>query len=341
MINERQSIRRKEFIVQNGETISQAAWKAYLRDEKASQRKIIIGAEVVVSTCDSAGASVFEGLRFNSVLIDEASQATEPECLIPITHGSQRLILVGDQCQLQPVILCPQCKMCNLDLSLFERLFSIGMKVNLLRSQYRMHPILSAFSNHAFYEDKLKDGITERNRPILQKLDYPNKKAPLCFWHVIGSETVGRTGNSYMNMTEGKCVIELVQHLLSCGVKTSQIGIITSYTGQRLLLQTLLAKSHIADVELASVNMYQGREKDYIIFSCVRSNMNNTIGFLKDQKRLNVSLTRARYGLFVVGNASLLKSDTIWNMYIRFHQGFKTLVEGKMGHWRVIDNANW
>ena len=58
--------------------------------------------------------------------------------------------------------------MCNLDLSLFERLFSIGMKVNLLRSQYRMHPILSAFSNHAFYEDKLKDGITERNRPILQ-----------------------------------------------------------------------------------------------------------------------------------------------------------------------------
>lgn len=312
-------------------------WRAYLRKEFQLQRKIIRNSEVVVSTCDSSGANVFEGLCFHTVLIDEASQATEPECLVPITHGAERLILVGDQCQLQPVILCPECRRCKMDLSLFERLIHIGMDVQLLREQYRMHPVLSEFSNHAFYEDKLRDGISEANRPVLEKLGYPNKKAPLCFWHVVGEEAVGRTGTSYMNMTEGKCVIELVQHLLSNGVRESQIGIITSYTGQRLLIQTLLSKSHISNIELASVNMYQGREKDYIIFSCVRSNLKNQIGFLKDQKRLNVSLTRARFGFFIIGNIDTLKNDEIWKMYLRFHIGYKSLIEGKMNRWQLKD----
>lgn len=303
------------------------------------ERRVITNADVVVSTCDTSGSFVLEEVVFNTVLIDEASQATEPEVLVPITHGAQRVILVGDQCQLQPVVLSGQCKRCGLDCSLFERLIRIGMKTSLLRIQYRMHPILSAFSNHLFYNDKLKDGVKEKNRPINPRICYPNGDAPLCFYHVVGNETVGGNGSSYMNMTEGKAVIELTLSLINSGVEPSQIGIITGYTGQKLLIQNLLSKSHLSSVEFASVNMYQGREKDYIIFSCVRSNNRNMIGFLSDKKRLNVALTRARYGIFVVGNAELLKHDDTWGMYVDYHIGYHSLVEGTVGSWRRLDTV--
>lgn len=301
------------------------------------ERRVITNADVVVCTCDTSGARVLDELVFNTVLIDEASQATEPEVLVPITHGAQRVILVGDQCQLQPVVLSGQCKQCGLDCSLFERLIRIGMNTSLLRTQYRMHPILSAFSNHVFYNDKLKDGVSERNRPINPRICYPNRKVPMCFYHIVGNETVGGNGSSYMNMTEGKAVIEITLSLISSGVDPSQIGIITGYTGQKLLIQNLLSKSHLTSVEFASVNMYQGREKDYIIFSCVRSNNRNVIGFLSDKKRLNVALTRARYGIFVIGNAELLKHDDVWGMYVDYHIGNHSLVEGRVDAWRPLD----
>lgn len=292
-------------------------------------------ADVVVCTCDTAGSSLMNGIPFPTVLIDEASQTTEPEVLIPIVHGAQRVIMVGDQCQLQPVVISLQCKACKYDRSLFERLIELGMKTQLLSVQYRMHPVLSEFSNSTFYDNKLVDGITERNRPILSKFPFPDKKRPLVFWHVVGKESLGSKGGSYQNFVEAMTVIEVIRSLVECKCPQNRIGVITSYTGQRLLLMNLLVQHGLKDVECSSVNMFQGREMDYIVYSCVRSNTRKEVGFLKDPKRLNVALTRARYGMVVVGNASLLCNEQLWSTYVNYHKNHRTLVEGSITSWRI------
>ena len=275
------------------------------------------------------------GMTFPTVLVDEASQTTEPEVLIPIVHGAQRVILVGDQCQLQPVVLSLQCKACNYHRSLFERLIEMGIKTQLLSVQYRMHPALSEFSNATFYENKLVNGITERNRPVLVKFPFPDQTRPLVFWHVVGKESLGSKGGSYQNFVEAMSVIEVIRTLLDCKCQQNKIGVITSYTGQRLLLMNLLVQNGLRDVECSSVNMFQGREMDYIVYSCVRSNERHEIGFLKDPKRLNVALTRARFGMIIVGNTSLLHDDPLWRNYVQYHGENSTLVDGSIAKWRI------
>lgn len=293
---------------------------------------MIQDADAVVSTCDSAGSSVLTGLHFGSVLIDEASQATECETLIPIVHGAHRVVLVGDQKQLSPVVLSGICRRAGYSVSLFERLINSGMEPQLLRVQYRMHPALSVFCNHKFYEDRLVDGIDEKNRPMV-KFCYPNTKVPMLFWNLKGRESIGNTGSSFLNVREATAVVSIVKELMQCGVKEKKIGVITSYTGQKILLKNLLQKSGLGKVECASVNTFQGREMDYIVLSCVRSNSRRIIGFLNDPKRLNVMLTRARFGLIIVGDASVLKYDSLWSEYLSYHAALSTLVDGSIGHW--------
>ena len=288
-----------------------------------------------MSTCDTAGSKVMVGIEFRTVLIDEASQTTEPETIVPLVHGAERVILVGDHLQLQPVVISLQAKACNYDRSLFERLITLGMKTQLLSVQYRMHPALSEFSNTTFYQNRLVDGIAEKNRPMIPAFPYPNKKRPLVLWNVVGKESVGSKGSSYQNFVEAMAVIDVIKLLIQCKCRPQQIGVITSYTGQRLLLTNLLAQNQLSSIECASVNMFQGREMDYIVYSCVRSNETNQIGFLKDSKRLNVALTRARFGLIVVGNCSLLCTESLWNQYVTYNLGYKTAVDGSINSWRV------
>lgn len=291
---------------------------------------------MVVSTCDSSGSRLLQKMRFNTVLIDEASQATECETLVPIVHGAERVVLVGDQQQLQPVVISSACRRAGMSVSMFERLINTGMKVQMLRVQYRMHPELSAFSNEEFYEKRLENGVKEEDRKMI-RFCYPNGKKPIVFWNLKGKEGIGSTGSSFLNMREAVGVIDVVKELTNCGVKQKNIGVITSYTGQKLLLKNLLVQSKLKDVECASVNTFQGREMDYIVLSCVRSNPQHIIGFLKDPKRLNVALTRARYGLIVVGDAVVLKYDDLWKKYLAYHFAQSTLVEGTVGNWRAIN----
>ena len=305
-----------------------------MKESGKYKRRVIQSADVVVSTCDSAGSPLLSGCVFNSVLVDEASQATECETLIPIVHGAHRVVLVGDQKQLQPVVLSAVCKRAGYDVSLFERLIDSGREPELLGVQYRMHPALSVFSNHKFYEGRLEDGIGEANRPLI-KFCYPNTKVPLLFWNVKGRESIGNTGSSFLNVQEATAVVNIVKELMQCGIKEKKIGVITSYTGQKVLLKNLLQQSRLGKVECASVNTFQGREMDYIVLSCVRSNPMRIIGFLKDPKRLNVALTRARFGMIIVGDTSVLKYNDLWKEYLSYHQALNTLVDGSIGHWQV------
>jgi len=133
-------------------------------------------------------------------------------------------------------------------------------------------------------------------------------------------------------------VEKIVTKLLKSSIHPSQIGIITPYQGQRAFIMQMMImngnmkKELYEAVEVASVDAFQGREKDYIILSCVRSNDNSSIGFVSDARRMNVALTRARYGLIVLGNPKVLSKNHLWNNLICHFKELQVLMEGNIGN---------
>jgi regulator of nonsense transcripts 1 len=154
------------------------------------------------------------------------------------------------------------------------------------------------------------------------------------FWHMKGAEEMSASGTSYLNRTEAAQVEKIILYLVKAGIKASQVGIITPYKGQRaqiihhLQKYGSLAPAVYKDIEIASIDSFQGREKDYIVLSCVRSSETSGIGFLADYRRLNVTITRSRYGLIILGNAKVLSKDPIWNNMLMHYKEHRVLVEG-------------
>ncbi|MEQ2162721.1 hypothetical protein GOODEAATRI_022676 [Goodea atripinnis] len=182
---------------------------------------------------------------------------------------------------------------------------SLSVTCKTLEVQYRMHPALSAFPSNIFYEGSLQNGVT-----------------------------AGKF------ITEAANVEKITTRLLKAGAKPNQIGIITPYEGQRSYLVQYMQFSGslhtklYQEVEIASVDAFQGREKDFIILSCVRANEHQGIGFLNDPRRLNVALTRARYGVIIVGNPKALSKQPLWNHLLNYYKEQKVLVEGPLNNLR-------
>lgn len=245
------------------------------------ENELLSNADVICTTCVGSGDQRLQHFRFKNVLLDEATQATEPECLIPIVSGAKQIILVGDHCQLGPVIMCKKAAKAGLSQSLFERLVLLGNRPMRLEVQYRMHPCLSEFPSHSFYDGALQNGVTLKER-IYENLDFPwpIPDKPMFFYNCTGHEEISASGTSYLNRTEAAHIEKLITYLIKSGLKSSQIGVITPYDGQRAYIsslftrQTTLTQSLYADTEVASVDAFQGREKDFILLSCVRSNQN-------------------------------------------------------------------
>jgi regulator of nonsense transcripts 1 len=160
--------------------------RRFLREQRKTELEILNLADVICCTCATAGdkrlldrskrkssskrrggaAKAGPRRRFQQVLIDEATQATEPEALIPVVTGAKQLILVGDHCQLPPVVICKKAKKAGLSHSLFERLVQIGMRPIRLEVQYRMHPVLSDFPSNMFYDGMLQNGVSSLDREL-------------------------------------------------------------------------------------------------------------------------------------------------------------------------------
>lgn len=235
--------------------------------------------------------------------------------MIPIIRGAKQVILVGDQCQLGPVIKFKPAGSAGLNKSLFERLMEIGHKPILLQYQYRMHPFLSEFSSNFIYNGYLKNGVTSNERLNQYKIPWPVDDIPLSFFHSSGSEV--KKGHSYYNDGEAQEVIGIVMKLKEVGIGKDDIGIIATYDEQKTYIRNCMNKAdengefYFNQIEVDTVDGYQGREKDFIILSCTRSNNRGEIGYLTEDiswKRINVALTRARYGLLICGNADLLSN---------------------------------
>jgi len=323
------------------------------RDQKKSrslrnrtEREILQAADVICCTCVGAGDPRLKNFRFRQVLIDEATQAIEAEALIPVTLGAKQLVFVGDHCQLGPVVMCKAAAKAGLTQSMFERLVLIGIRPIRLQVQYRMHPALSEFPSNMFYEGSLQNGVTKAERQLQSLPQFANKDdfpwpvpdKPMFFYSISGMEEISASGTSYLNRTEASYVEKIVTHFFKMGVTPSQIGVITPYDGQKKYVSEYMRRSGCLSsslyeaIEVASVDAFQGREKDFILVSCVRASDSQGIGFLSDPRRLNVALTRARLGLILLGNPRVLSKNPLWAALLLHFKENDTLVEGPLNN---------
>lgn len=141
--------------------LSSSDEKRYRALKKTAERELLEAADVICCTCVGAGDPRLSRIKFHSILIDESMQSTEPECIVPVVLGAKQLILVGDHCQLGPVVMCKKAAKAGLSQSLFERLVVLGIRPFRLEVQYRMHPELSQFPSNFFYEGSLQNGVCE------------------------------------------------------------------------------------------------------------------------------------------------------------------------------------
>ncbi|XP_059441222.1 regulator of nonsense transcripts 1 homolog isoform X2 [Corylus avellana] len=337
--SEKSELHKLQLLKDEQGELSSSDEKKYKALKRATEREISQSADVICCTCVGAGDPRLANFRFRQVLIDESTQATEPECLIPLVLGAKQVVLVGDHCQLGPVIMCKKAARAGLAQSLFERLVLLGVKPIRLQVQYRMHPSLSEFPSNSFYEGTLQNGVTVNERQS-SGIDFPwpVPNRPMFFYVQMGQEEISASGTSYLNRTEAANVEKIVTTFLRSGVVPSQIGVITPYEGQRAYIVNYMSRNGALrqqlykEIEVASVDSFQGREKDYIILSCVRSNEHQGIGFLNDPRRLNVALTRARYGIVILGNPKVLSKQPLWNSLLTHYKEHECLVEGPLNN---------
>ncbi|KAG6684325.1 hypothetical protein I3842_12G057300 [Carya illinoinensis] len=337
--SEKSELHKLQLLKDEQGELSSSDEKKYKALKRATEREISQSADVICCTCVGAGDPRLSNFRFRQVLIDESTQATEPECLIPLVLGAKQVVLVGDHCQLGPVIMCKKAARAGLAQSLFERLVLLGVKPIRLQVQYRMHPSLSEFPSNSFYEGTLQNGVTVNERQSTGiDFPWPVPNRPMLFYVQMGQEEISASGTSYLNRTEAANVEKIVTTFLRSGVVPSQIGVITPYEGQRAYIVNYMSRNGALrqqlykEIEVASVDSFQGREKDYIILSCVRSNEHQGIGFLNDPRRLNVALTRARYGIVILGNPKVLSKQPLWNGLLTHYKEHECLVEGPLNN---------
>lgn len=298
------------------------------RIEEEIAREIIDRSQVVLSTNSSAALECLEGVKFDVAVIDEASQGTIPSVLIPIAR-SDKFILAGDHKQLPPTILSEEAQ--ELSETLFEKLIELyPSKSKILEIQYRMNEKLMEFPSREFYKGKIRayEGVknitlqdlgvreTSFGEPLDSILD---PKEPLIFVdtgrHPEKWERQRRGSTSRENPLEAAVVKKVVEGIIEMGVSPESIGVITPYEDQQDLIEMLIGKY---GVEVKTVDGYQGREKDVIVLSLVRSNREGDLGFLTDMRRLNVALTRAKRKLIVIGDCETLKVHPTYRRFIEY-----------------------
>jgi len=312
-----------------GEFLSDKEFKQFRSLKRSLERNVLHNSRIVCSTCSTAGDDRLGDFVFQNVFIDEAAQSIEPETLIPLTYGAQKVFLAGDHKQLGPVITCDQVKSAGLDRAMFERLMKTTQNT-MLDCQFRMHPLIAQFPSQTFYKGKLKTDSSvqvRHNREAISAF----LQNPLRFFDIKGMEEP--SGTSWMNAKEANKVEKIVYDLVNSGVQPQNIGIITPYVGQKGVLQKKIHKDKtLKEVKVASVDEFQGGERDYIIISTVRT---NKVGFLSDERRLNVAITRARFGMIICGNSDLLIRDKNWRKLIQF---YKDNESSRRGHETIFED---
>jgi ATP-dependent RNA/DNA helicase IGHMBP2 len=283
--------------------------------ETAITQGVLDRARVVLATTTGAADAWLGERVFDLAVVDEAAQAIEAACWIPLLRA-RRAVLAGDHRQLGPTILSAEAAAAGLARTLFERLAdsAAGPAITaMLTVQYRMHERIMGWPDQRLYGSRLRaDASVEAHRLA----DLPGvtatelTEAPLVFVDTAGcggDETPGDEDGSKQNPFEAELVQKHVAALLHAGVPAAAIGVITPYNAQVQLLRGLLPADQ--GLEVNTVDGFQGREKEAIVLSLVRSNEHGEVGFLADLRRLNVAITRARRHLAVFADSATLAYD--------------------------------
>ena len=280
--------------------------------------KILSTSQVVLATNSTSGNEFLENRTFPVLVLDEAGQAVEPSALIPLIKA-KKVIMAGDHKQLPPTVLHPEAK--NLSYTMFERFMELYPEASyMLRIQYRMNDLIKEFSSNEFYNGGLISHESVKNIKLSEITSKKSKNPALDDTPIVFIDTEGKFlektkhgSFSKYNPEEAKLVKKLVEELKEIGVPAKDIGVITPYKDHEDYLKELLP-----DVEVKTVDGFQGREKEVIIISLVRSNPDEEIGFLEDLRRLNVALTRAKRKLILVGDAKTLSSHKVYRKLIDY-----------------------
>lgn len=291
--------------------------KEYRQRERQSVTDILVGSSVVLATLHGAGSFSIQNEKFDVVIIDEASQALEASCWIPLLNA-EKVILAGDHMQLSPMIKSTPSKSATThpERTLFERLLILhGEDIKrLLSVQYRMHDLICQFPSMTLYDSLLVSGPAIGSR-LLHDLkdvqDTEDTREAVIFIDTQGGEyqenidtepSIKSTHESKSNSREADLVVEHIEKLIQAGVKETDIAIVTPYSAQVALLASLL-RINYPEIEIGTVDGFQGREKEVVVVSLVRSNSTNEVGFLSEKRRLNVAMTRPKRQLCVIGDS--------------------------------------
>ncbi|OCT62801.1 NFX1-type zinc finger-containing protein 1 [Xenopus laevis] len=245
------------------------------------------------------------------VIVEEAAEVLEAHIITTLSSACQHLILIGDHQQLRPSAnVYDLAKNFNLEVSMFERLIKSNLPFVRLNYQHRMRPEIARLLTPHIYKEL-------DNHPSV--LNYENIKGVstnLFFVEHNCLEKEIQDGKSHENMHEAMFIVELCKYFLCQEYKPSQITILTTYTGQLFCLRKLMPAKKFSGVKVHVVDKYQGEENDIILLSLVRSNKEGRVGFLHIANRICVALSRAKKGLFCIGNMGMLGKVNLWSSII-------------------------
>ena len=289
-------------------------------------------ARVIASTLTGAANRLLQGQKYNTLFIDEAAQALEAACWIPIRKVS-RVVLAGDHCQLPPTVKSIAALKAGLGKTLMERIVeNHSDEVSLLKIQYRMNEQIMRFSSDWFYHGQVESAPSVRHRGILD-YDIPIE------WRQASIDDEGTppaeefVGESFgrINKTEAQLTLDTLQRYFEKIGKQRvlderiDVGVISPYRAQVQYLRQQLRKREFFKpfrhlISVNTVDGFQGQERDIIVISLVRSNDEGQIGFLRDLRRMNVAITRARMKLIIMGNASTMTRHPFYRKLYEYVQ---------------------
>ncbi|KAF9414337.1 hypothetical protein HW555_007734 [Spodoptera exigua] len=304
------------------------------------------------------------GHHISHLFIDEAAQASEPACLIPVCGLLKKcgsLILAGDPHQLGPVVISRNAAEIGLGTSLMERLkkdnslYSDSRNdpnyVIMLRNNFRSHPDILEIPDKLFYKGQLRACSTEDPLSTTDILGEKETSRAIVFHGVLSKEERIGKSPSFFNTMECEMVLQYVKRLVQVHeVPMSDIGIVTPYIRQVYQIKKSLTECGFNDIEVGTVEAYQGKEKRVVIISTVRANCNLLdydakfqLGFLVDDKRFNVAITRAKAKVIIIGNPLCLEKDVKWRMYmdrcreLGTYHGFDSKIVSDDSSQQIID----
>ena len=288
-------------------------------------------ARVIACTLVGAASRVLERKRFSSLFIDEAAQAIEAACWIAISRAD-RVILAGDHCQLPPTIKCIEAARGGLGRTLLEKVVLHKPEtVSLLKIQYRMHEDIMRFPSRWFYHDEVEAAPEVKYRGIL---DFDTPASWIDTSELDLQEKAVAEGTGRLNTGEAELLVrELKNYMERIGIRRIleehiDFGVISPYRAQVHYLRHLLKKEPFFRpcrrlITVHTVDGFQGQERDVIMISLVRANEKGQIGFLRDLRRMNVAITRARMKLLILGEAVTLTRHPFYRELYEYIGGLR------------------